>query len=144
MGLETPPLKIKILPESNPLKSIILVRRLAVVPSRNCYPAPDLVFCLPDFPHVLCTEECCFHRHRYQRLFSWVRHRDVRGQVANSDSCSGRPTCWHAMSCQARVGDPWDHRLALCVFPVSVLVPSRGRKPRPPSCQLERLSLRLS
>ena len=33
--------------------------------------------------------------------------------LTNSDSCSGRPTCWHATSCQARVGDPLDHPLAL-------------------------------
>ena len=37
MGLGIPPLRIKIMIESNPLKSIILVRRLAVRKSNHCF-----------------------------------------------------------------------------------------------------------
>ena len=40
MGLGIPPLKIKIMLESNPLKSIMLVRRLAVRDAATCPASP--------------------------------------------------------------------------------------------------------
>ena len=49
MGLGIPPLKLDIMPESNPLKSRVLVRRLAVLPSGLPRPPPQAVIGVSGF-----------------------------------------------------------------------------------------------
>ena len=54
MDMRIPPLTLKILPESNPLKSRILVRRLAMISSFLGSGASDFKFKTRDVPKPLC------------------------------------------------------------------------------------------
>ena len=90
--------------------------------SRNCSPAPDLVFCRPIFQQVFSSGGLFFHRRRYlfqcrklhMRLIGAESGRFIRTRLAHSSSVGSSVAEWSTLCLYVRCGVQMHRYLAAC------------------------------